>query len=385
MSLSPAPADPAVAEGLQHSSCIARERRFYSEGSWLPSEPKSGQSSGGQEVGFWATSFGFGSGVLGPMRGRGGRVIGEDHVEMGALVVAGGNVSSAVDGPGLWTPSWPVLGKTVLQRWIERVQGLGVGLVSVVDRNTHESNRVHTMVEWAKEGVEQILLIVLGSYAEIDLLDLIRFHSEGQRQVTKVFDQQGPLGISVLDRGCILANREQASQDGDLPSSRYDFLGYVVRLSSTANYRRLVEDALQGRCGIQPKGFQNRPSVWIDETAQVDASAQIQGPCYIGPATKVRAGVALRGCSSVERNCDIDLGTTLDHTSIQPNTYVAPGLYFRESVVDGTRLEHLARGVAVDLGTAGLSARIGTRAKRVHRSPTLARVSEFSAPDAKAG
>lgn len=305
---------------------------------------------------------------------------------MGALVVtAGGDVSSAVQGPGVWTPSWPVLGKTVLQRWIERVQGLGVGLVSVVDRNTHESNRVHTMAEWAKEGVEQILLIVLGSYAEIDLLDLIRFHSEGQRQVTKVFDQQGPLGISLLDRGCILANREQASQDDDLPSSRYDFLGYVVRLSSTASYRRLVEDALEGRCGIQPTGFQTRPSVWIDETTHVDASVQIQAPCYIGPGTKIKAGVALRGCSSVERNCEIDLGTTLDHTSVQPNTYVAPGLYFRESVVDGTRLEHLARGVALDLGRAGLSARIVKQARPVHRSPKLARGSELRVPNAKAG
>jgi hypothetical protein len=307
-------------------------------------------------------------------------------VEMGALVVtAGGEVGGATRESGLWTPSWPVLGKTVLQRWIERVQGLGVGLVSVVDRNPQEPHRVHTMVEWAKEGVEQILLIVLGSYAEIDLPDLIRFHSEGQRQVTKVFDQQGPLGISLLDRGCILANRDQASADQDLPSSRYDFLGYVVRLSSTANYRRLVEDALARRCGIQPTGLQTRPGVWIDDTAQVDDSAQIQTPCYIGPATKIRAGVAIRGCSSVERNCEIDLGTTLDETSIQPNTYVAPGLYFRESVVDGTSLEHLARGVTVDLGAAGLSARIGGQARPAHRSPRLARVSHLARPGAKAG
>ena len=306
-------------------------------------------------------------------------------MEMGVLVTAGGGADSPSDESGLWTPSWPVLGKTVLQRWVERVQCLGVGLVSVVDRNPHERHRVHTMVEWAKEGVEQILLIALGSYAEIDLLDLIRFHSEGRRQVTKVFDQQGPLGISLLDRGCILANREEANQDGDLPSSRYDFLGYVVRLSSTAKYRQLVEDALEGRCGIQLTGSQTQKSVWIDETAQVDASAQIQAPCYIGPATKIKAGVAIKGCSSVERNCEIDLGTSLDHTSIQPNTYVAPGLYFRESVVDGTRLEHLARGVTLDLGTAGLSARIGTQARHAHRSPKLALVSPSARPNAKAG
>lgn len=305
-------------------------------------------------------------------------------MEMGALVVTtGGDISSAVQG--LWTPSWPVLGKTVLQRWIERVQGLGVGIVSVVDRNPQEPKQVHTMVEWAKEGVEQILLIVIGAYAEIDLPDLIRFHSQGQRKVTNVFDSQGPLGISLLDRDCVLANRAEASPNGDPTSSRYDFLGYVVRLASTAKYRQLVEDALEGRCGIQPTGLQTRQNVWIDKTADVDASVQIHAPCYIGPATKIRAGVVIRGCSSIERNCEIDLGTTLDHTSIQQNTYLAPGLYFRESVVDGTRVEHLGLGVTVDLGANGLAERIGRQARRTHRSPKLACVSALSIPDAQKG
>ena len=91
----------------------------------------------------------------------------------------------------------------------------------------------------------------------------------------------------------------------------------------------------------------------------MDSSVQIEAPCYIGPRARVKAGVGIRGCSSIERDCEIDLGTTLDHASILPNTYVAPGLYVRESVVDGTKLENLARGVELDLGTAGLLARIG--------------------------
>ena len=281
-------------------------------------------------------------------------------MEMGALVVtAGGDVTSTAPGSSLWAPAWPVLGQTVLERWIKMVQGLGVGLVSVVDRAEQQSNRVHTMIEWAREGVERILLIVLGSYAEIDLCDLVRFHYEGQHQVTRVFDQEGPLGISLLDRGCVLGHRERAIHEPHSHSSRYDFLGYVIRLSSTVSYRQLVEDALQGRCGIRPTGIQTRERVWIDQTAFVDPSVQIEAPCYIGPRARVRASVRIRGCSSIERDCDIDLGTTLDHTSILPNTYVAPGLYVRESVVDGTKLENLARGVELDLGTAGLLARIG--------------------------
>jgi hypothetical protein len=296
-------------------------------------------------------------------------------VEMGALVVtAGGDVTSTAPGSSLWAPAWPVLGETVLERWIKMVQGLGVGLVSVVDRTEEQTNRIHTMIEWAREGVERILLIVLGSYAEIDLCDLVRFHYEGQHRVTRVFDQEGPLGISLLDRGCVLGDRERAMIEPPADSSRYDFLGYVIRLSSTVSYRRLVEDALQGRCGIRPTGVQTREHVWIDQTAFVDPSVQIEAPCYIGPRARVKAGVGIRGCSSIERDCEIDLGTTLDHASVLPNTYVAPGLYVRESVVDGTRLENLARGVELDLGTAGLLARIGnSRATSpglpVHLSP----------------
>lgn len=300
---------------------------------------------------------------------------------MGALVVtASGKIGTATQESSLWAPSWPVLGETVLDRWIKMVQGLGVGLVSVVNRDPNEPNRIHTMIEWAKEGVEQILLIVLGSYAEIDLVDLVRFHYQGQHPVTKVFDQEGPLGVSLMHRGCVLTDRGPADQDGYQPSSRYDFWGYAMRLSSTVSYRRLVKDALDGRCGIHPTGTQVRENVWIEPSARLDPSVQIDAPCYIGAASNLKAGVAIRGCSSVERNCEIDLGTILDHASVLPNTYLAPGLYVRESVVDGTKLEHLGVGVSVDLGTAGLSARIGRRANPLCRSMRVADVRQTGSP-----
>jgi hypothetical protein len=307
-------------------------------------------------------------------------------VELGALVVTSGvEISKPAQGSGLWAPSWPILGETVLDRWIKMVQSLGVGLVSVVNRSDEQSSRIQTMMEWAREGVERILVIVLGSYAEIDLNDLVRFHYQGQHLITRVFDQEGPLGISLLDRGCVLTDREPSHPEPFLPGSRYDFLGYVIRLSSTLSYRRLVEDALQGRCAIRPSGIQARHNVWIDPSAEIDRTVRIEAPCYIGPEVKIRAGGFIRGCSSVERNCEIDLATTLDHASILPNTYVAPGLYVRESVIDGTTLEHLAHGVSVDLGAAGLSARIPAQSEGSILQLDLTRLSELPWSDRKEG
>jgi carbonic anhydrase/acetyltransferase-like protein (isoleucine patch superfamily) len=246
------------------------------------------------------------------------------------------------------------VGKTVVERWIDRVRQLGVGIVSVVDRDEQSPARI---TDWVKEGVDQILLILSGSYAEIDFADLIQFHHHGRNRITRVFDKKGPLGISLLNRGAVLKNGVRCGLDETVKSSRYNFLGYVSRLSSTMAYRQLVEDALDGRCGIQPAGHQADEKIWIDPTARVDASANIQGPCYIGAHTRIHAGVVVTGYSSIEQNCEIDMGTTLDHACILPNTYLAPGLHVRNSVVDGTRLEHLDKGVTVDLGRAALAAR----------------------------
>jgi hypothetical protein len=274
-------------------------------------------------------------------------------VELGALVVTQGrDLNQPSRGANFWGSSWPVVGKTVLQRWIERVRDLGVGMVSVVDHDVQPPARI---VDWAKEGVEQILLILSGSYAEIDLADLINFHHRGRNRITRVFDKQGPVGVTLLNRGAVL--KSETRPYPGTRSSRYDFMGYVSRLSSTVAYRQLVQDALEGRCGIQPTGLQTDEKVWIDPTAYVDPSVQIQGPCYIGAHSRLNAGVIVTGYSSVERNCEIDIGTTLDHACVLPNTYLAPGLHVRNSVVNGTRLEQLDRGVTVDLGPMGLSAR----------------------------
>lgn len=275
-------------------------------------------------------------------------------MQLGALVVTqGSNPESGVVADS-WISTWPVVGKTVVERWIDRVRELGVGMVSVVDR---EAERPIRIMDWAKEGVEQILLILSGAYAEIDLADLIHFHHQGRNRITRVFDKKGPLGICLLNRGAVLKGGVPCGLEQALKSSRYDFLGYVSRLSSTIAYRQLVQDALEGRCEIQPTGHQADEKIWIDSSARVDPSTKIQGPCYIGANTRIHAGVAVTGYSSVERNCEIDMGTTLDHACILPNTYLAPGLLIRNSVVDGIRLEQLEKGVTVDLGRAALAAR----------------------------
>ena len=113
----------------------------------------------------------------------------------------------------------------------------------------------------------------------------------------------------------------------------------------------------KGAADISPSGFPTSENVWIDPTAVVHPSVTIHGPCYIGAHSRLNAGVTVSGYTTIEENCEIDLGTSLECASILPNTYLAPGLHLRNAVVDGTHLEHLDRNVTVDLGPIALAAR----------------------------
>ena len=290
-------------------------------------------------------------------------------MELGALLVTRRTPAQQLGeaAAATWSSNWPVVGKTVVERWLDRLRGSGVGLLSVVNREGEPLKPSRTMLEWANGGVERILLVVLGAYAEIDLPDLLFFHHQGNNRITQVFDRQGPLGVSLHDRRAVLKHTIDSYQHEAPPfeSTRYDFRGYVTRLSTSASYQRLVQDALGGRCEICPAGQQVQERVWIEASTQIHPNVRIQGPCYIGEHVRLHSGVCIKGGSSVEQGCEIDVGTTIDEAIILPNTYLASGLHLRNAIVDQTRLEHLEKRIIVDLGRAGLAS--GLPVKAGHR------------------
>src|SRR5579872_797601 len=51
---------------------------------------------------------------------------------------------------------------------------------------------------YAEEGVENVLLLRLGPYAEFDLSDLLHFHRSRRQNATLIFDRNGPLDAAVV-------------------------------------------------------------------------------------------------------------------------------------------------------------------------------------------
>ena len=315
----------------------------------------------------------------------------EARVDLGAVVVipAGGDLP-AINETHLRAPAaaesprppyssrTPILGNDVLQSWMDRVRKLGVQNLWLTSDTPHETAACFGLPGFVRGGVERLLVITLKSYAEIDLRDLLTFHCESRNPVTEAQDARGQLGVRLLDRRALHEPGKQhefprAPHDsGQNDSGRndrgrppYQFRGYAKRILAARERHELVEDALTGACAMRPFGKKIREQVWIGEGVNLADSVRVIGPSYIGARTVVRAGATIGPFASVERDCVVDCGTTVERSTVSPCTYLAPGLLIRHELVDGGYLEDLGWGAVADLQPAGLGARIQSR--RSHR------------------
>ncbi len=266
---------------------------------------------------------------------------------------------------------WEVLGSSVLNRVLERLRVFGIGDIAVLSEQ-HGTSAIGGEAFWnlwesnvgryVSYGVSVLVLARVGSYSELDFGDLLRFHREGQSLLTEVHDQQGPLEVVVVNAAHLRdGNGSYRSRLRNVLSKpqHYRFAGYSNRLRSVSDFRRLAKDALLGRAAIRPFGEEIAPNVWMGEGAQIDASALVEGPAYIGQDSRIRAGVKICGMSAVEQRCEIDCGTTVDDSCVMPKTYVGPGLNVSGAVAAENTLFHLRRNVKLQFNDRRLLSAIG--------------------------
>ncbi|MGA7291670.1 MAG: hypothetical protein WBW53_08170 [Terriglobales bacterium] len=271
----------------------------------------------------------------------------------------------------LYSSRMPILGNDVLHSWMERVRKLGVQSLWLTSSLRDDREVCLAPPKFARQAVERLLMIMLKSYAEMDLADLLRFHCERRNPVTEAHDARGQLGVCLLDHRELHATGKK----WDLPSfatnsgrTPYQFRGYAKRILSAQERQELVRDGLTGACAMRPSGTEIQKQVWIGEGVNLADSVRVIGPSYIGANTIVRAGATIGPFASVERDCVVDCGTTVEHSTVLPHTYLAPGLLIRHQLVDGRYLEDLDWGAVADLQPAGLGGRIHRRESSQHAS-----------------
>ncbi|HET7748691.1 MAG TPA: hypothetical protein VFK81_04875 [Terriglobales bacterium] len=272
-----------------------------------------------------------------------------------------------------------LLGKSVAHHVADRLRRAGVEAVAALTGNgvCEEANRGDSQAQlsclpanelwraaeeafsaYASEGVENILLLRLGPYAEFDLDTLLRFHSGRRQNATVIFDQaEGPLDAAVVqaarrtDATFLIRNGLRATR---LPSEPYIMPGYVNRLENARDLRRLAQDALLMRCGIRPQGREIKPGIWVGEHAHIHRTARVLAPAFVGTRAKLRAASVVTRGSVVEHHAEVDCGTVLEDTTVLPYTYVGPGLDASHSVAGFGRLVHLRRAAEVEIADSRL-------------------------------
>jgi NDP-sugar pyrophosphorylase family protein len=282
-----------------------------------------------------------------------------------------------------------VLGRSVVERIAENFQQSGVDAICIFSDRTlahaqldMERATTELPVDWLSDawgsvtgklksyrdqGIKTAFVMCMDAYAEFEPLDALQFHRDQNQVVTRLRDEEGPLNIWIVDL-------TQLTEDSDYfgstsPSqSYYTVDGYVNRLQSAKDLRRLVADSLTANCQLRPVGTEIRPGVWLGEGAQVHRGAQINAPAFIGRNSKVGDGCLVTRCSNIESDCEIDFGTVVEDSSVLSNSYIGIGLDISHSIVNGKNLLNLKRNQALEIADAAVIRENIAPHQEMHRS-----------------
>jgi hypothetical protein len=310
-------------------------------------------------------------------------------VNIGAIVTVaqGREAEDATGGEGI--PSRPLveglvespiachefLGQTLLQRTLQDLREFGVRQQSVLfEERGCESlgcsqpptsgkfffTWENAVAQQLNEGAEILFLIRLGAYVEIDFSDLLRFHRETSSVLTQVYGKRSAFDLGVVSSSQL--RTEPGSYRRRLSAlipyhGRYTFRGYSNRLSEPQDFRRLVHDALIGRNSIRPMGTEVGPNLWLGEDASVDSTACLAAPAYVGANTSVKGSCTIAGATAIERDCEVDFGTTVTDSCVLAGTYLGMGLNVVHSIVGPNRLFHLDRNIGMEISDSRLIGR----------------------------
>ena len=288
--------------------------------------------------------------------------------------------------------TWDLLGKSLLERLITRLQVFGVDRVAAIfedalfrspqlpgqkenaaaSGSAFWNNWDSVISEYLQHGMETLILTRVGPYAEFDLADVLRAHHQTGSDLTQVYRGDVPLDLVVV-RASRLREGEGSYRNrlSNLLRNRhiYSMGGYFNPLSSPLEFRRLLTDALLGRCSIRPVGREVEPGIWLGQGASIGSSAMLEPPVYVGAHSSLGPACKVLGMSSIEKACEIDAGTTVEQSCVLEHTYLGMGLHLQHTVAGDGKLFHLEREIEVEIQDGRLIGRPGiqhnvTRAAR---------------------
>lgn len=257
-------------------------------------------------------------------------------------------------------PFVDVLGRSVLLRMLDRLKAAAIEPVKIlaeIPEGVEAGNvsrlqqdvpfRVRPTIEqFAQQGAQLVVCLRCAPYVEIDFSELLRFHASNKASYTTVYHKGRKLSVFVADLvrpATTISALLDWLDKGQIACARFPFAGYVNELQTLSDFRCLARDGLSRTSQLEPLGEELRPGIWCGSGAHVSHEARLVSPAFIGTNSVIRKGALITRASNIERDCEVDVGTAVEDSTLLPNTLAGPGLELVTAIVDGASLYDLRR------------------------------------------
>ncbi len=113
----------------------------------------------------------------------------------------------------------------------------------------------------------------------------------------------------------------QLLADGE-PLYGYVASGYWTDVGSIPEYARANADVLLGRVQAAPLGREIRPGVFTSGEVEIDPTATLTGPIYLGNGVKIGPAAEIIGPTVLRDYVSVDYGAVVDRAIVWRNSYV---------------------------------------------------------------
>lgn len=109
--------------------------------------------------------------------------------------------------------------------------------------------------------------------------------------------------------------------DGE-PIYGYVADGYWTDVGNIAEYARANADVLQRRVRVEPLGREVAPGVWAEGDVEIDPSAEVEGPVFLGAGARIGPQARIVGPTVLRDNVIVETGAVIDRSIVWRNTYI---------------------------------------------------------------
>ncbi|MEQ1759829.1 MAG: NDP-sugar synthase [Vicinamibacterales bacterium] len=102
----------------------------------------------------------------------------------------------------------------------------------------------------------------------------------------------------------------------------YVYEGYWIDIGTPEKYTQVHQDIMDGRFGAGPFARAGASRVLVSPTAQVDAAAIINGPCFIGDGVRIAAGAEVGPHAVIGSGSQVAASALIERSILWPGCHV---------------------------------------------------------------